>query len=316
MKKLLLVIAAIFAVSTVCAQDKIVLRNDDADEIAAKVEEIGETQIKYRKASNPNGPLYSINRKDVFFIRYMNGEKEIITPYDEPAEEPATVPEQPATPTAPTAPAAASAVEDSYLPPPSNVNYETTTLSNGMEVQYETAAQEKEKAKPFEKGSIKFGLEILFLIPDRKLADKEFAYGLNSEFFVNYYVLNRVFIGAGFGINHSSSSIKDIPGGMDQESSFTSLRVPLSVGYTLPISKENVALEFATGPGLHLTIAGKTKSGDQEIKLKDMDVKKFHAVWDIGATIYFWGFGASVGYSAALEESTNGFIYVGFRGRF
>lgn len=56
------------------AEDIIVLNNGDI--IRSKVMEIGQSEIKYKKASNPNGPLYAINRSDIISITYENGETE------------------------------------------------------------------------------------------------------------------------------------------------------------------------------------------------------------------------------------------------
>lgn len=86
MKKYIALFAALCAVTTsLRAQDMIVLRNAKAEEIPAKVLEVGETQIRYRKFSNPDGPVYTIGKSEVFFIRYQNGEKEVITAYEAPA---------------------------------------------------------------------------------------------------------------------------------------------------------------------------------------------------------------------------------------
>jgi hypothetical protein len=64
------------------AQDIIVKRDASAEEIKAKVIEIGETNISYRKWANLEGPIYTIKKSEVFFIRYENGEKDVITPYN------------------------------------------------------------------------------------------------------------------------------------------------------------------------------------------------------------------------------------------
>lgn len=56
------------------AQDTIFTKDTIA--IAAKVSEITSIEIKYRKYSNLNGPLYSISTNDVNKIRYENGEVE------------------------------------------------------------------------------------------------------------------------------------------------------------------------------------------------------------------------------------------------
>ncbi|GAB3875687.1 hypothetical protein GCM10028824_31690 [Hymenobacter segetis] len=58
------------------AQDLLTKRN--GDEIAVKVVEITPSEVKYRRADNPDGPLISIWRSDVFLIRYANGTKEVL----------------------------------------------------------------------------------------------------------------------------------------------------------------------------------------------------------------------------------------------
>lgn len=58
--------------------DEIILKT--AEEIKAKVTEITPEEIKYKRFDNLNGPTYVIKRSDVFFIKYANGTKEIISP--------------------------------------------------------------------------------------------------------------------------------------------------------------------------------------------------------------------------------------------
>lgn len=68
-----LVLVAAYS-NIIFAYDIIVMNNGDL--INAKVEEVGPSEIKYRKASNPNGPLYKIETKTVLAINYENGEKD------------------------------------------------------------------------------------------------------------------------------------------------------------------------------------------------------------------------------------------------
>lgn len=56
--------------------DLIILNN--GDDISVKVVEITQSEIKYKKCDNLNGPIYSITKSEVFTIRYSNGSKEII----------------------------------------------------------------------------------------------------------------------------------------------------------------------------------------------------------------------------------------------
>jgi TM2 domain-containing membrane protein YozV len=56
--------------------DLIILNN--GNDISVKVVEITSTEIKYKKCDNINGPIYSIQKSEVFSIRYSNGSKENI----------------------------------------------------------------------------------------------------------------------------------------------------------------------------------------------------------------------------------------------
>src|ERR1043165_4238791 len=56
------------------AQDVIVLRK--GVEVKGKVIEIGEREIKYKKAENLDGPMYTLSKSEVFMIKYENGSKE------------------------------------------------------------------------------------------------------------------------------------------------------------------------------------------------------------------------------------------------
>ena len=57
--------------------DNIILK--DGSEISVITEEVGNTEIRYKKCSNLNGPTYTINKSKVLMIKYRNGTKDIIT---------------------------------------------------------------------------------------------------------------------------------------------------------------------------------------------------------------------------------------------
>src|ERR1043165_3808056 len=75
MKKILSILAIVAFANALFAQDDIILRT--GDEIKAKVQEVGTSEIKYKRADNPNGPLYSIWKRELFMIKYENGTKEV-----------------------------------------------------------------------------------------------------------------------------------------------------------------------------------------------------------------------------------------------
>ncbi len=62
---------------TAKAQDVIVLQN--AEEIEAKVEAIAQDLVTYRRWSNLDGPTYTIEKSQIFYIKYQNGEKDLFS---------------------------------------------------------------------------------------------------------------------------------------------------------------------------------------------------------------------------------------------
>ncbi|MBC3787254.1 DUF4190 domain-containing protein [Spirosoma utsteinense] len=56
------------------ACDQIVLRNGDV--IEAKIKEVGVQEIKYKKCDRPDGPDYTISKRDVLSIKYSTGDVE------------------------------------------------------------------------------------------------------------------------------------------------------------------------------------------------------------------------------------------------
>ena len=59
------------------AQDVIV--KQDGSTILSKVMEINSAEIKYKKWSNVDGPIYAISRSEVLSINYQNGEVEVFS---------------------------------------------------------------------------------------------------------------------------------------------------------------------------------------------------------------------------------------------
>jgi hypothetical protein len=96
MKTTITLLAMFFGMmATVSAQDIITLKN--GDEIKAKVQEIGLSDVKYKKFENANGPTYTLLKTEIFMIKYENGEKDVFTTQNQPVQEKQTLP--PATPT-------------------------------------------------------------------------------------------------------------------------------------------------------------------------------------------------------------------------
>lgn len=72
------ILSLLFFLATVLvstAQDIITKR--DGSEIPSKVTEVTTQEIKYKRWDNQNGPIYGIDKKEVLFIKYENGAKDI-----------------------------------------------------------------------------------------------------------------------------------------------------------------------------------------------------------------------------------------------
>ena len=75
-KKQLIPVDSIFQDLDSAKCDVIMLRN--GEEIKGKVLEINLTEVKYKRCDNPNGPIISLRKQDVFIIKYANGTKDVI----------------------------------------------------------------------------------------------------------------------------------------------------------------------------------------------------------------------------------------------
>jgi hypothetical protein len=76
MKTKLFVIAGLAFMSHVCqAQDVITYRN--GKETKGRVTEVTSNEVKFKKEENPDGPVYSMLKSEIFMIQYANGNKEI-----------------------------------------------------------------------------------------------------------------------------------------------------------------------------------------------------------------------------------------------
>lgn len=113
MKKIILSLLSVVSLSAF-AQDVIICRN--GDEITSKVLKVSQTEIEYKKWSNQDGPSYTLDKSEVFMIKYKNGEKDVFK-------------EEPATQTAP-------AAEEQYVQeePTTNEPIMATPASNNAEL--------------------------------------------------------------------------------------------------------------------------------------------------------------------------------------
>ncbi len=75
--KLVLAVALLSFALAAGAQDLIIFKT--GEELKAKIAEVGLSDIKYKKDDNPDGPLYTTLKSQVFMIKYQNGTKDVFT---------------------------------------------------------------------------------------------------------------------------------------------------------------------------------------------------------------------------------------------
>lgn len=81
MKKVMYaVLLGLFFISSAYAQD--VITKSNGDDINAKIIEITQTEIKYKKYDHLDGPIYTLSLNDIFMVKYENGTKEIFSQDD------------------------------------------------------------------------------------------------------------------------------------------------------------------------------------------------------------------------------------------
>jgi hypothetical protein len=82
MTKSIFTFMALMAISiTGFSQD--VITQKSGEDIQAKILEVNQTEIKYKKFDNQNGPTFTLLKSDVLMIRYENGTKDIFTQTEE-----------------------------------------------------------------------------------------------------------------------------------------------------------------------------------------------------------------------------------------
>ncbi|MDP2385602.1 MAG: hypothetical protein Q8M29_04470 [Bacteroidota bacterium] len=94
MKKNISVIVVSFILSLICfqlkSQDLIVRAKGDT--IIAKVMEVGTNTVSYKKSSMPDGPTFVVDKKEIIFIKYSNGEVQDFFDSEPPFNQPSNNP--------------------------------------------------------------------------------------------------------------------------------------------------------------------------------------------------------------------------------
>lgn len=83
MKKFILISVLLCAASYIAGADDIITKIN-GDQIRAKILEVGDNSVKFKRMDNPNGPVYNLTYAEIQSIQYENG---VVEKYSEPAPE-------------------------------------------------------------------------------------------------------------------------------------------------------------------------------------------------------------------------------------
>jgi len=74
----LFIAAFAFSGNTLRAQDVITLRT--GEDIIARIEEVGRTEVRYKRFDNLQGPTFVVEIARIFMITYENGSRDVFNP--------------------------------------------------------------------------------------------------------------------------------------------------------------------------------------------------------------------------------------------
>ena len=84
MKRIIFTLVVIFCSGLSSYAQDIITKKDGTD-VQAKILEVTPTEIKFKKYSNLDGPVFSMLVSDVLIVRYENGENEVFYSQQEPS---------------------------------------------------------------------------------------------------------------------------------------------------------------------------------------------------------------------------------------
>lgn len=78
MKKILFLILCAFG-SAVLSHAQDLITTKDGSDIQAVILEVTSSEVKYKKYSNPDGPIFTMPKSEILIVRYENGENDVFS---------------------------------------------------------------------------------------------------------------------------------------------------------------------------------------------------------------------------------------------
>ena len=83
----ILVLAMVCCIGSVVAAEYDLIIKTNSEKIEALIQEVSDTELRYKKANNPNGPMFVIKLSEVSSIVYANGEVQAIEHKAQPVQQ-------------------------------------------------------------------------------------------------------------------------------------------------------------------------------------------------------------------------------------
>ena len=319
MKKLFTLLTIVLMCKCIAnAQDIIVMNNDSSEEVLAKVIEITDEVIKYKRWSYLDGPTYTTSISKIASIKYQNGEEQ---KFGRASTSSKAISTNNSTQIATSQENAIAAATDQ--PKKNDQGSEKPVEPKGVEniggldasVNSNSSADKKDTWFNNEKGTSIFYGDVYYALPiGNGDFDSSFFLGMNLCY--GYNVIDNLFVMSGLG--YTTGFVKSGYSTISE----TTINLPIQSGYNLPIGSL-CSFDFKTGPQLKYAVAGKYEyrygSTHETVKYKDMaDVKRFGLDWSIGVSFYIAEYGIMAEYAFDLLEGDggSGFLKLGVSFRY
>lgn len=303
-KFLLQCVATFWVATSVSAQDIIIMNNDNADELKVKVIEVQDDVVKYKKWTYQDGPTFVVATKDIFVIKYQNGDKQRFDRNSQKDSSPKT--EQVV--------AKAPEQEPKSVEPVAKPDEPAVKLEEDEEKKEEEETVPSDgfnRFKYYPSGTDISNFEATYYFPTYDYPDG-WAFSMAFDLTYGRYVFYNLYVDAGLGVlvDTSSSGI----GNSRTSTTSTALSIPTNVGYKFPIV-ENVKLDIKTGLRPNYCVAGKIEYGDEKIRFSELgNVERFSLSWGFTVGVDLWGFTVGTKYLLDLTGNRGDMIglYIGW----
>lgn len=233
MKRLSSILILLCIAVSLFATDIIILKN--STRIDAVIQEVSQSEVKYKKASNPNGPSFILSTSEIISIVYDNGDVQTFTDNQ----------------------------QQSYD------NNQQQSYNNNQQQSYNNQRFGNSRASSFvlrdAENWASFTINYSYYKPKEDADWVKTMNGFNAGFLMqNKLYKNLVLL---WGVEYQFAMIKDKDDGATDEWMNHNLKVPLRFGFSMPFAKKSSVTVFF-GPSFDFNVATINKYEEDGFKIE------------------------------------------------